>query len=120
MSINDRLLELIRDDSYAAAFQSIGQYRVALLKAARTESRQSAHDKEFLAIGKAIDRAAGELPEGWSIQIELERDAGTVTLYNPAGETVEVETGGELFSSQIGMTIEAAIESCWEQKGGAE
>ena len=74
---------------------------------------------ESLFIGNEIQRAAKDLPEGWSIQIELERDAGTVTLHNPAGETVEVETSGEPFSSQIGMTIDVAIEAYREKQGGA-
>lgn len=75
-------------------------------------------DRENLSIGNEIQRAAKELPEGWSIQVELERDAGTVTLFTPAGETVEVETSGEPFSVQIGMTIDAAIEAHREQQGG--
>lgn len=37
MSILDRVLTLIRDDSYAACFQSLGQYRTALLQAAPGE-----------------------------------------------------------------------------------
>lgn len=37
MSILDRVLTLIRDDSYAASFQSLGQYRAALLRAADGE-----------------------------------------------------------------------------------
>ena len=37
MIIQERLLKIIRDDTYAAGFQSLGQYRMALLQAARGE-----------------------------------------------------------------------------------
>src|SRR5690554_3529929 len=37
MIIQERLLKIIRDDNYAAGFQSLGQYRTALLQAARGE-----------------------------------------------------------------------------------
>lgn len=41
MSILDRVLTLIRDDSYAATFQSLGQYRAALLQAVRGEAAET-------------------------------------------------------------------------------
>lgn len=36
------LRDLIADDAYAMSFQSMGQYRTALLKAARTTPQQQA------------------------------------------------------------------------------
>lgn len=36
-SVRCSLLNLIRDDSYAASFQSLGQYRAALIKAIRED-----------------------------------------------------------------------------------
>lgn len=36
-SVRCSLLNLIRDDGYAASFQSLGQYRSALLRAVREE-----------------------------------------------------------------------------------
>lgn len=37
-SVRCSLLSLIRDDSYAASFQSLGQYRAALIKAIREDT----------------------------------------------------------------------------------
>lgn len=42
MNIQERLLKIIRDDNYAAGFQSLGQYRTALLQAARGEVEPAA------------------------------------------------------------------------------
>lgn len=69
---------------------------------------------ELTAIGRAIERAAKELPPGWGVWIDLERDAGTVYLANPNGDEAMVE-GGELFSDQINSAIDAAIAEGGEQ-----
>ncbi|TCQ94078.1 hypothetical protein [Pseudomonas sp. JUb52] len=52
----------------------------------------AAHGDEAVrkdATESAIQRACGVLPEGWSMQIDLERDAGWVTLFNPWGRAVD-------------------------------
>ena len=63
--------------------------------------------REELSIGKAINRAARDLPEGWEIRIDLERHAGVVFLIDPNGNETMSE-GGELFSDQINAAIDAA------------
>ena len=63
--------------------------------------------REELSIGKAINRAARDLPEGWGIRIDLERDAGVVFLIDPDGNETMSENG-ELFSDQINAAIDAA------------
>ena len=63
--------------------------------------------REELSIGKAINRAARDLPEGWEIRIYLERYAGVVFLIDPDGNETMSE-GGELFSDQINAAIDAA------------
>ena len=63
--------------------------------------------REELSIGKAINRAARDLPEGWEIRIDLERHAGVVFLIDPDGNETMSE-GGELFSDQINAAIDAA------------
>lgn len=64
--------------------------------------------REELSIGKAINRAARDLPEGWEIRIDLERHAGVVFLIDPNGNETMSE-GGELFSDQINAAIDAAL-----------
>ena len=63
--------------------------------------------REELSIGKAINRAARDLPEGWEIRIDLERHAGVVFLIDPDGNETMSENG-ELFSDQINAAIDAA------------
>lgn len=77
-------------------------------------------EREYLAIGAAIHRACRELPARWSIQIELEQDAGCITLYDGSGNTVDADAGGEMLSSQIGMAIDTAVVADRERKGGQQ
>ena len=72
--------------------------------------------REELSIGKAINRAARDLPEGWEIRIDLERHAGVVFLIDPNGNETMSENG-ELFSDQINAAIAAARAQAKE--GGA-
>lgn len=71
-------------------------------------------------IGKEIERAVKELPNGAKLNIELEHDAGTVKLYLPpqgddgTGE-VQGEWSGYMFSGQISRAIDAAIASVKEK-----
>ncbi|MFT8276152.1 hypothetical protein [Kerstersia gyiorum] len=67
-------------------------------------------DRECWAIGRAINRAAADLPKFWEISIALECDAGTVHLTNPDGEETMIEGGGEPFSEQINEAIDAALK----------
>jgi len=65
-------------------------------------------DKENMAIGVEINRACEELPEGWSIQIELEKDAGVITLYDPLGAPQNTDDG-ETFGESLDNAIELAV-----------
>ena len=71
--------------------------------------------ERHLSIGAAIERAAAELPEGYDLTIDLEKDAGTVTLLIPPlgddeGGQALFDWGGEPFGTQINMAIDRAIE----------
>lgn len=48
-------------------------------------NKLSDHQRQS-AIGKAIERACGELPEGFELHVECENGAGGVRLWNPGGE----------------------------------
>lgn len=67
----------------------------------------NAVDRENLAVGRAIERAAETLPEGWEVFINIERDAGEVVLCDPDGNVFSVDSGGT-FSEQINSAVEAA------------
>ncbi|OQA30036.1 MAG: hypothetical protein BWY57_03097 [Betaproteobacteria bacterium ADurb.Bin341] len=75
------------------------------------------HQKDA-AIGRAVNRASGELPFGYDLHIELEKDAGTVRLYRPDGEEVDEEFHDcDYFSGAIDNAINVAIADA--EKGGA-
>lgn len=59
MIIQERLLKIIRDDNYAAGFQSLGQYRTALLQAARGEVEPAAVQ------GEPVDSTAIQEAKEW-------------------------------------------------------
>ena len=71
--------------------------------------------RRHVAIGAAIERAAKDLPKGYDLTIELERDAGTVALWIPP---VSGEEGGrrvdDLCGEDIAERIENAIEMAIE------
>jgi hypothetical protein len=71
--------------------------------------------RRHVSIGAAIERAAAELPEGYDLLIELEKDAGTVTLLIPpmgddeGGQALH-KWDGDHFGHQINRAIDHAIE----------
>jgi len=64
--------------------------------------------REHLDIGRAIYRAAKSLPEGWMLHIEIEKDSGSVRVFNPDGNEILIDCGG-LFSEQINAGIDFAV-----------
>lgn len=64
-------------------------------------------------LANAINAAARDLPDGWLIELCVERGAGWVELYNPDGDRHELEdapdlTLGEQVTAAIGEAIRAA------------
>lgn len=79
-------------------------------------------DRERLAMGRAIDRAASELPDGFDIRIDIENGCGTVYLRNRGDEGPGrlwrmIDGGGEPMSSEINLAIDEALESTQGQPG---
>lgn len=74
------------------------------------EAQLSDRERECLHIGRAVERAAAELPVGYELRIELERDAGSVRLFDDMSEEIEIDADGP-FSDQINSAIEAAMET---------
>lgn len=63
------------------------------------------------AIGRAIQRGAAELPDGWEVEITVERGAASVYLRDDDGETkaIDVDAGYRL-PAEINAAIDAARE----------
>jgi BMFP domain-containing protein YqiC len=82
--------------------------RIAELEAQQAQQPLSEREAN---IGRAIERAARELPDGAVITIDLEKDAGTVTCYVPEPEAIFVVDGDGPFSEQINEAICACIKA---------
>lgn len=79
-----------------------------LLSSVQSVERDS-DTKRHLAIGKAIERAAIDMPEGTELLIELEKGAGTVTIIDRDGnehQNFDHEGG---FAGVVNGAIDAAI-----------
>jgi hypothetical protein len=63
-----------------------------------------------------VQRACAELPEGWNIEIGLERGAGWVDLRGPDGEKIDLENDVDCFDWSIHAAIDAAVAT--NQRGG--
>jgi hypothetical protein len=74
----------------------------------------SAQEQRWLEIGKAVERAARELPDGAELQLELEQGSGSVRLFiAPIGDDdpgyVNAEWDGDEFADRIENAINYAI-----------
>lgn len=78
---------------------------------------QLMHDQgetqRWMELGRAIERAAGELPDGYELRVEVEKGAGTVVLYDTDCDRIEDLTGDTLAAqveSAIGYAVDRAAE----------
>ncbi len=60
-------------------------------------------------LGAAVDGAAGLLPEGYDLHIEIEQGAGTVRLYLPDTDACLSEFAGDEFADYISSAVKTAI-----------
>lgn len=59
---------------------------------------------------EAVERACGELPNGWTIELHMERGAGWVELYDVEGvEVKDFPTNNERLDYTVGDAIDAAL-----------
>ena|GEM_PF-3474712 len=72
------------------------------------DAQQRRKDQRCLEIGRAAERAAEILPDGYEIRIDIERGAGTVHLIHPDGSEHYVDNH-DTFSDDINQAIDAAI-----------
>lgn len=65
---------------------------------------------QYVPLYEAIQRAAGELPEGWEIQLGVERHGGWVELIGPGGAE-EFDTNNERMDYTVIDALEAAMSA---------
>ena len=87
--------------------------RIAELEAEEQALRRDAERlAEKAATHDAINRACKELPPGYDLHIELEKDAGIVRLYLPDTDADISDFGSDLgFVGEINAAVDAAIEA---------
>lgn len=66
-------------------------------------------EERWIEIGKAVERACAELPEGFDLHIELERGAGTIRLYLPGVDACIDEFDQDTFGAKIDSAIDTAL-----------
>lgn len=71
--------------------------------------------KHYVPVHEALQRAAGELPNGWEIRLSVERDAGGVELYGPEGTEEQFASDHE----RLDYTVTDALEAALAAQGGA-
>jgi len=69
---------------------------------------------------EAINWAAGVLPEGWSICLNIERDGGCVELFDETGNQIEnFASNNERLDYTVNDAVEHALEAASGVEGGA-
>ena len=89
--------------------------RVRELEGERERLTLSRIDRECLRIGQEIQRAAGELPDGYEIEVEVERGSGSVYLSKPDYSKVSFHDMVDGMSYAITEAIDAALNASKEQ-----
>jgi len=64
----------------------------------------------WLELGRVIERAAAELPDGYELHVEVEKGAGTVALYDRDCDRIE-ELRGDTLADQIASAIGYACDA---------
>lgn len=64
-----------------------------------------------MTFNELCNHVCGTLPRGWSITIDLERECGSVDLFDNDAERIEFPTNYECIADQVWDAIEHAIET---------
>ena len=73
--------------------------------------------REAVPLYEAVERACGELPDGWTIQLHMENGAGWVELYDDTGCQVDdFPTNNERLDYTLNDAIDAALAASTGQE----
>lgn len=67
-------------------------------------------DLDNLRMGREIQRAAAELPDGVEVVISIEKHTGIVKWFDADGNEYDIDNGGDGFSHQLTAAIDAATK----------
>ena len=103
---------ILDPDWHARSIYRMAMAHARLTSPVATQGEQmDAIDRECLAIGRAINRAAGELPADGEIRIEIENGAGVVYVNEPKHGDWRCIDSSDVFSAQINAAIDAALSA---------
>ena len=114
------------DTLHAAAAELRSQHaRIEEPEAQRSATQPAAQGldaetQRHAAIGKALERACMDLPDGTEISVSLEKDAGTVTLIDQDGNEYENFSCDYGFAGVLNEAIDAAMAAHARNKKGIE
>lgn len=95
------------------------EQQVRAMLSTGVQAQADAQDTDrWMGIGKAIERACMDLPDGTEISVSLEKDAGTVTLIDQDGNEHENFSCDYGFAGVLNEAIDVAI-AAQAKKGGA-
>lgn len=69
----------------------------------------AAAPKDYVPLNEALQAACGKLPEGWRIELHIERDGGGVELYNAQGVEVDFPSDHVRLDYTVNDALEAAF-----------
>ncbi|MFM0243842.1 hypothetical protein [Paraburkholderia sediminicola] len=103
-------LEALPDDKPGYTMDAPGKAGWALRNLLAARSDDDAAPKHWNPVYNTdpVQRACGELPEGWEIEILLENGAGCVYLIDPRGKRTDIDNADK-FDWTIHNAIEAAL-----------
>lgn len=108
----DFLKESMQDCDDSARDVAISHDLEKILLAATHPTQQGLEpvEQRQLDIGKAIERACIDLPQGTELVVSLEKDAGTVTLFDSNGNEFDhFNEDCETFAERINTAIDGVI-----------
>lgn len=71
---------------------------------------EEAKKRRFEArLGKAINRAAEKLPEGWQLTIAIECGSSVALLHDPSGNQIDLDSTGDIVDD-IADAISMAVD----------
>lgn len=103
-----------RAETTNGGLQRAGEILLARADKAETRFAECERDAQ---IGAAIQRAAGVLPEHYSLAVWVERGAGWVTLVDPNGKDRGFDVDSD---NRLAAEIDAAIDAAMKTEGHAE
>jgi hypothetical protein len=67
-----------------------------------------------VTLDEAMQKAAGHLPDGWTVGVVCERGAGWIELHNPAGDQINFDSSPDkTLAEQVDDAILEALS--WDE-----